>query len=40
MSLLKSLERDKIITVYRVGAGRRSSIWWLPELINVVEKQG
>jgi Fic family protein len=39
MSMLQSLERDGIITVYRVGAGRRSSIWWLPELIDIVEKQ-
>ncbi len=39
MTMLQSLERDGIITVSRVGAGRRSSIWWLPELIDIVERR-
>ncbi len=39
MSMLRALERNKIIMVYRGSSGRRSSIWWLPELIQVIEKR-
>lgn len=38
MSMLQDLEREKIIMVYRGGTGRRSSIWWLPELLRLIEK--
>jgi Fic family protein len=37
MSMLQALEKNGIIMVYRPSAGRRSSIWWLPELSAVVE---
>lgn len=39
MSMLRDLEREKIIMVYRSDKGRRSSIWWLPELLPLIEKQ-
>ncbi len=39
MSMLKALEKGGVIKVYRPGAGRRSSIWWLPELIQLIEKK-
>jgi hypothetical protein len=37
MSLLQALERDNVIRVYRSSSGRRSSIWWLPDLTALVE---
>ena len=37
MSLLKALENNGIIKVYRPNSGRRSSIWWLPELSAIIE---
>lgn len=39
MSMLQALERNSVIKVYRSSSGRRSSIWWLPELIEVMEKR-
>jgi hypothetical protein len=37
MKMLTALERNKIIMVYREGSGRRPSIWWLPELLELIE---
>ena len=39
MAMLKALEQAKLIVKYRSGSGRRSSIWWMPELIEVIEKR-
>jgi hypothetical protein len=39
MSMLQALEKAGVIMVYRPSAGRRSSIWWLPELSAVVESR-
>jgi Fic family protein len=39
MSMLQALERKKIIMEYRTGSGRRASIWWLPEVIQLIEKR-
>jgi hypothetical protein len=39
MSMLQALEKGGIIKVYRSSSGRRSSIWWLPELIQLIEKR-
>ena len=39
MSLLEALEREKAIMVYRFAAGRRPAIWWLPELLQLIEKR-
>lgn len=36
MSMLQALEREKVIMVYRTSSGRRSSIWWLPELLQLI----
>lgn len=37
MTLLQALEAEKIISVWRDATGRRPAIWWLPELLRVVE---
>ncbi len=37
MSMLKALEKERIVMVYRTGVGRRSAIWWMPELIRLIE---
>lgn len=39
MSMLQALEQNNVIRVYRPSAGRRSAIWWLPELLEVIEKR-
>lgn len=39
MSMLQALEKNNVIMMYRSGAGRRSSIWWLPELIHLIENR-
>jgi hypothetical protein len=39
MSMLQALEKNEVIKVYRPSAGRRSSIWWLPELIYLLENR-
>jgi hypothetical protein len=39
MGMLQALERNKVIMVYRDGTGRRPSIWWLPELLQLIEKR-
>jgi hypothetical protein len=39
MSPLQALENNGIIKVYRPRSGRRSSIWWLPELSAVIESR-
>ncbi len=36
MSMLQALERKQVIMVYRGSSGRRSSIWWVPELLQLV----
>jgi hypothetical protein len=33
------VERDRIISVYRFSAGRKSSIWWPPELTRLIERR-
>ncbi len=38
MTMLQALERHGVIKLYRMNAGRRSSIWWLPDLIELIEK--
>jgi Fic family protein len=38
MTMLSALEREKVIRVYRDGTGRTPSIWWLPELNQLLEK--
>lgn len=39
MIMLQALERDKLLRVYRSSAGRRASIWWLPDLEGIVERR-
>jgi Fic family protein len=39
MSMLQALERGGVIKVYRSSSGRRSSIWWLPELIQLIDNR-
>lgn len=39
MSMLQALEQENVLKVYRSAAGRRSAIWWLPQLVQVVEKR-
>lgn len=39
MNMLQALERNNVIMVYRPSSGRRSSIWWLPELMQVIERR-
>ncbi len=39
MGLLQALEKNGVIKVYRPSSGRRSSIWWLPELSAVIESR-
>jgi len=39
MSMLQALESQNVLRVYRSAAGRRSAIWWLPQLIQLVEKR-
>ncbi len=39
MALLQALEQRRVITVYRSAAGRRSSIWCMPGLIELIEKK-
>jgi Fic family protein len=38
MSMLKSLEQRKVISVYRNPTGRRPAIWWLPSLLHLVDR--
>jgi Fic family protein len=38
MSMLQALEVAKVLKVFRTGSGRRSSIWWLPELSMLIDK--
>jgi Fic family protein len=38
MTMLAALEKEKVIRVYRDGRGRTPSIWWLPELNQLLEK--
>ena len=35
MKMLRSLEKEGIVKVYRNDAGRRPAIWWLPELTSL-----
>jgi len=37
MTLLQSLEKQQIISVYRDANGRRPAIWWLPELLKLLD---
>jgi len=39
MAMLQALEKENFLKVYRSAAGRRSAIWWLPQLIQLVEKR-
>lgn len=39
MTMLQALEKSKVIAVYRSGTGSRSSIWWLPEFVKLIEKR-
>ena len=39
MAMLQALEQRRVITVYRSAAGRRSSIWCMPGLIELIEKK-
>ena len=38
MTMLAALEKAGVIRVYRDGTGRTPSIWWLPELNQLLEK--
>lgn len=37
MTMLQALERERVIAVYRDNSGRRSSIWWLPDLLDLID---
>jgi Fic family protein len=39
LSMLHALEHRGLVSVYRGGSGRRSSIWRLPELTALIEKK-
>ncbi len=39
MSMLRALQRNNIIVEYRTGSGRSASIWWLPEVLRLIEKR-
>jgi Fic family protein len=39
MSMLQALERENILRVYRPASGRRSAIWWLPQLVQLVDRR-
>jgi Fic family protein len=39
MTMLDALEQEKVIMVFRGGTGRKGSIWWLPQLINLFESK-
>ena len=35
--MLRALEREEIVKVYRDDAGRRPAIWWIPELTSLFD---
>ncbi len=39
MTMLRALEQKKVVRVFRSPAGRRPSIWWLPALMELIEKR-
>lgn len=39
MKMLQSLERSKLVQVYRGDAGRRAAIWWIPELTTLFDSK-
>ena len=39
MKMLQSLEREKLVQVYRSDAGRRAAIWWIPELTTLFDSK-
>ena len=38
-AMLQALETAKVIVAYRGSAGRRAAIWWMPELIELIENK-
>jgi Fic family protein len=39
MKMLRSLEKEGIVKVYRDDAGRRPAIWWIPELTTLFDRR-